>query len=195
VVVLNGGPGGYTLDGINYWIYVFSQVLRHRTLILFDPRGVGYSRPSLNCPEVEEQWQQDWAQNLSQQVSSRNYAQALRACHDRLTKAGVRLSAYTTAANAADVRDLRLALGYSKWDLYGGAYGSRLALAVMQEDPDGIRSTILDSADPPQVNLYSSQTSSLERSLQLVFQRCAANKNCSCRAGFERDGRGLRSLG
>ncbi len=179
VVVLNGGPGLYTLDGINYWMYVFSRTLSHRELILFDPRGTGYSQPSLNCPEVEKQVQQDWSQNLYLQTTRQDYAQALRACHDRLVSAGVDLSAYTTAANAADVRDIRRALGYSKWNLYGGDYGTRLALAVMQEDAGGVRSVILDSAYPPQVDLYGTRAGNLEKSLQLVFQRCSADKPCN----------------
>ncbi len=179
VVVLNGGPGSYTLAGMDYWMYVFSRILSHRTLILFDPRGVGYSLPSLDCPEAKKQWQEDWTKNLSVQVSGQDYAQALRACHDRLTAAGVDLSAYTTAANAADVKDVRRALGYSRWNLYGGDYGARLALAVMQADPGGVRSVILDSAYVPQVNLDGSRADNLERSLRLVFERCVANKSCN----------------
>jgi pimeloyl-ACP methyl ester carboxylesterase len=179
VVVLNEGPGSHTLAGLDYWLYVFNGVLQDRTLILYDPRGVGYSQPALDCPEVENEWRQDWAHNLSLEVSDQNHARALRACHDRLASEGVDLSAYTTAANAADLIDLRLALGYRKWNLYGGDYGSRLALEVMRQDPGGVRSVILDSTDPPQVSFYKSRSEQLEQSLNLLFERCAADTACN----------------
>ena len=51
VVFLGGGPGGFTLDGIDFIIAEFSDVLKERDLIVFDQRGVGYSEPSLDCPE------------------------------------------------------------------------------------------------------------------------------------------------
>ena len=178
VLVLNGGPGNESLAGINFWLYVFSPILHDRALILLDTRGVGYSQPSLNCPEVENTWQQNWSQNLSLQASDQNYVRALKACHDRLISEGVDLSAYTTAENVADVRDLRRSLGYSKWNLYGGDYGSRLALEIMRQDPAGVRSVILDSAYPPQVNLYSSRANQLERSLTLLFEHCEAHADC-----------------
>ncbi len=179
VVVLNGGPGSQTLAGLEYWLYVFNEVLQDRTLILYDPRGVGYSQPALDCPEVETEWQQDWAHNLSLQVLDQNHARALRACHDRLASEGVDLSAHTTAANAADLIDLRNALGYRQWNLYGGDYGSRLALEVMRQDPGGVRSVILDSTDPPQVSFYNSRSEQLEQSLNILFERCAANAACN----------------
>ena len=72
-----------------------------------------------------------------------------QACHDRLVQHGVDLSAYNSAATAADIEDLRVVLGYSKWNLYGGSYGSRIALTVMRDFPQGVRSVILDSAIPP----------------------------------------------
>ena len=179
VVVLNGGPGNGTLAGIDFWLYVFRPILHDRALILLDGRGVGYSQPSLNCPEVENVWQRNWSQNLSLQVSDQNYVRSLKACHDRLTAEGIDLSGYTTAENVADVRDLRMALGYPKWNLYGGDYGSRLALEVMRQDPAGVRSVILDSAYPPQVDLYGNQADQLERSLTLLFKHCETNADCN----------------
>jgi pimeloyl-ACP methyl ester carboxylesterase len=179
VVILNGGPGAYTLEMTDAWLSLFNNVLNDRDLIILDQRGVGYSQPSLNCPEAEEQWYQDWTQNISAIIADQHYAQALQACHDRLVAEGINLSAYTSAANAADVEDLRKALGYSKWNLYGSSYGTRLALTVMRDYPDGIRSVILDSVYPPQVDLFASQAADFERSLNLVFERCAADTDCN----------------
>lgn len=178
IVLLQGGPGANALGFMSNWLYLFKDVRMDRDLIVLDQRGVGYSRPSLNCPEAEEQWFNSWTQNLSMKESDQSYAKALQACHDRLVSEGVNLSAYTSAASAADVEDLREALGYKQWNLYGGSYGTKLALTVMRDYPEGIRSVILDSVYPLQANLYAGPTNSL-RSLNLIFERCAANPDCN----------------
>jgi hypothetical protein len=43
------------------------------------------------------------------------------ACRDRWLAQGVDLAAYNTVENAADLNDLRLALGYQKITLIGGS--------------------------------------------------------------------------
>jgi pimeloyl-ACP methyl ester carboxylesterase len=179
IIILHGGPGGYALDNMEYWLYLFNFARSDRDLIVLDQRGVGYSIPSLNCPEAEEQWYQDWTQDLSMEISDQHYDEALQACHDRLAAEGINLSAYTSAANAADVEDLRAALGYAEWNLYGSSYGTRLALTIMRDHPEGVRSAILDSVYPPQVDLFSSIAVNFERSLDLVFERCTSDPDCN----------------
>jgi len=48
-----------------------------------------------------------------------------------------------------EVNDLRLALRYDEVNLWGSSYGTRLALGVMRDFPEGLRSVVLDSAYPP----------------------------------------------
>ena len=91
---------------------------------------------------------------------------------------GVDLSAYTSSENAADLNDLQLALGYDTWNIYGVSYGSRLALTVMRDFPDGIRSVILDSSYPLQVNLYTAVPPNAERAFTVLFNGCAADSAC-----------------
>ena len=127
VVYLNGGPGAYSLDNLSFLPVLFKEVLANRDLIVFDQRGAGYASPSLNCPEADDQFYQDLGKNLTQEEAQQHRVQAMHACRERLIKQGVNLAAYTSAANAADVDDLRSALGYAKWNLYGVSYGTRLA--------------------------------------------------------------------
>ena len=72
-------------------------------------------------------------------------ALALSGDDERLVGEEINLAAYNSPASAADLNDLRLALGYKEWNLYGRSYGGRLALTVMRDYPTGIRSVILDS--------------------------------------------------
>lgn len=179
VVVLHGGPGRYAIDHLDHWINIFSSVLAERDLIVVDQRGTGYSQPLLNCPEAEEGWYQNWTKNLTMKETEQLYIQDLQKCHDRLIEDGVNLAAYTSTSNAADIEDLRQALGYSEWNIFGVSYGTKLALTLMRDHPDGIRSVILDSSYPLQVNLPITYAQNAERSLKLLFEKCKADANCN----------------
>ena len=135
IIYLAGGPGSSAIDEFvsapESWD--INQFLYGSDLILLDQRGTGYSYPTLNCWEMEQA-----AEN-----SISDYDAAV-ACHDRLVSDGIDLTAYNSAESAADVEDLRIALGYDTWNLFGISYGTRLALEVMRDYPDGIRSVIID---------------------------------------------------
>ncbi|NJK78908.1 MAG: alpha/beta hydrolase [Chloroflexaceae bacterium] len=104
---------------------------------------------------------------------------SLLKCRNRLGREDVNLRAYNSAANAADVEDLRRALGYAQINLYGISYGTRLALTVMRDYPEGLRSVVLDSTYPPNVDLYAEMPSNTVRAFNQIFVGCAANAVCS----------------
>ena len=160
VIYLSGGPGGNAVGELNEW--VGTTYLEDRDLILLDQRGTGYSEPTLNCPEVEQ-----------------GEDNALQACHDRLTGEGVNLQAYNSAENAADVADLRVALGYNEWNLYGISYGTRLALTVMRDHPEGIRSVVIDSVYPPEASSWEEYGANTADVFHRFFQACADNADCN----------------
>ena len=185
LVYLEGGPGGSALE---YLYLTYDNYYKPYTdagfdVILFDQRGVGFSEPALDCPD-EDQLFYDLLDNeidgktYNEQEMNELTIEAMAACASDLASE-VNLSNYNSNANAADVEDLRKALGYEKWNLWGVSYGTRLALEVMRDHPQGIRSVILDSTYPPDVDLYSSQPDNLSRVLDLFFQGCAADPTCS----------------
>jgi len=61
---------------------------------------------------------------------------------------GKDLSGYTIEAFAADVDDLRRALGYDKISLFGGSFGSQWSLAVMRFHPEIVARAVLSSVEP-----------------------------------------------
>ena len=145
VVHLAGGPGSSSLDVV---AYLFGQgldaVLNRRDFIFFDQRGTGYSRPRLDCPERNALTPTLLSGALSDDQEFQAIVDAFHRCRDRLTAQGIDLSAYNSAASAADVNDLRLALGYEQLNLYGDSYGTRLALTVMRDYPGAVRSVVLE---------------------------------------------------
>ena len=166
IVYLAGGPGGSAIDDFvadpEGWDYPFT---RTRDLILIDQRGTGYSRPSLDCPELAEEVA--FVDENPEVV-----------CHDRLVAEGIDLTAYNSAENAADVAALRAALGVEAWDLLGISYGTRLALNIMRDHPLGVRSAVLDSVFPPNADTPGEEALTPWWSLQQLFADCARDPYC-----------------
>lgn len=168
IVYLEGGPGGSAVVNLESWIDPVTPLLDERDVILVDQRGTGFSTPSLACDE-----------EFSDATLFDTSASVLGECIGRLEGAGVDRSAYTTFENAADLKELREALGLESWNLYGVSYGTRLAMASMAVDPDGIRSVVLDSTYPLTVDLYDTLPSNGLRSFRAVFGACAVDPECN----------------
>ena len=179
LIMLLGGPGqeltavlGAFTEGspISYRPY-----LERQDVIILEQRGIGYSRPSLACyfdmvagqqPEVTASELEDWAG-------------AFAICADELRQNDeLDLEAYDTLQSAADVNDLRAALGYDQVDLLGISYGSKLALTVMRDYPEGVRSAILASPLPLEANIPAGQIIGFDRALKALFAACTADPQC-----------------
>lgn len=164
VVYLAGGPGGSALDDFaadpESWNYPF---LETRDLILVDQRGTGHSLPTLDCPEFQTI---DDDQNPDE------------LCYDRLVGEGIDISAYNTRENAADIAALREALEIPEWNILGISYGTRLALEVMRNHPEGIRAVILDSVFPPNADTPVDEVYSVTDALTELYADCEADDYC-----------------
>jgi pimeloyl-ACP methyl ester carboxylesterase len=180
VIKISGGPGSSGLNTAGYLLGKgMDAVLERRDFIVFDQRGTGYSQPRLDCPERVEITPALLGGRLSVEESQEAIIDAFRRCRGRLIAEGVDLSAYNSAASAADINDLRLVLGYDQVNLIGFSYGTRLALTLMRDYPNTVRSAVLDSAYPLQVNLYTTLAPNAERAFNVFFDNCAAGPNCS----------------
>ncbi len=169
---LEGGPGGTALHTLDLWMH--SSFVEQRDIVVFDQRGTGYSTPSLNCPEVAE-----WSYSRFLSSPEGFLRKQMLRCHSRLLDEGVNLTMYNSAANAADLADLRRTLGYEQINLLGISYGTRLALTTMRDQPQHIRSVVLDSTYPPDVNLFAEQSTNTVRAFDALFAGCAADADCN----------------
>lgn len=171
IVYLVGGPGVSLLYDIKTIFYHFSFYLDNRDVIVIDQRGTGYSEPALTCVDA---------------VNRRlNYRTQLRQCYNYLTNdLDADLRAYNSIENAADVEDLRLALGIQEWNVVGTSYGARLALYLMRDYPEGIRSVILDSVAPPHIQRSLDIRDDINaRQLQQLFADCLQETLCALAYG------------
>ncbi len=185
IIYLSGGPGGSALEFIylSYNNMVKPVLAANRDVIVYDQRGVGLSKPALDCPAAS-QLDLELLDNeyngriLTTKEQADLMLEAMLACQKDLSSMA-KLSAYNSAANAADLADLRKALGYRQVNLWGISYGTRLALTTMRDAPDGIRSVVLDSVYPPDVDIYTEGPANLARALDTLFKGCAADAACN----------------
>lgn len=186
VVYLEGGPGGNVLQTLRFIFEDnFAPLLDDHELIIFDQRGTGYSEPALTCPTLNELTLETLDEDLSAKQEQALVLESVIDCHDDLVAKGIQLAAYNSAANAADVEDLRQALGIETWDLYGISYGTRLAQTVMRDFPGGIRSVVLDSTYPLAVNLATDTAANVDRAFDHFFAGCAATACASAYPNLE----------
>jgi pimeloyl-ACP methyl ester carboxylesterase len=177
VVALHGGPGGALLAGAPLGLATL-PTLADRDVIAFDQRGSGRSLPSLECPEKEEAVLEalgaaaPWAAELLANQK------AARACRHRLVNAGVDLGDFDTLASVADLESLRRAFGVESWHVFGGSYGTRLALAYAREHPERVASLVLDSVYPPDVGGAGQFRALPQRALDGLVAACAADPAC-----------------
>lgn len=180
IVYLEGGPGGDALETVPLVFEMrYAPFLENHDLIMFDQRGTGYSEPSLACPEQTEASFALLEQDVTAEQVVEQMLDALFICRERLVDEGINLAAYNSRENAADLNDLRLALGYDTWNVWGISYGTRLAQTVMRDYPVGIRSVVLDSAYPVAANLLTDTPTNVARAFDVFFAGCANDTACN----------------
>jgi L-ascorbate metabolism protein UlaG (beta-lactamase superfamily)/pimeloyl-ACP methyl ester carboxylesterase len=179
VIYLAGGGGANQLDMIQLYLdNGGDEILKNRDYIFYNQRGARYNEPSLNCPGYIDMLWELAGQDLSLEEREAQEIEFLLSCHDDLLAQGHDLSQYNSVANAADLNDLCLALDYDQINIYGTSYGTRLALEVMRDHPEGIRSAIIDSVYPPQVPIYGELAANANRAFEKLFEDCAADGGC-----------------
>ena len=177
VIYLTGGPGvqvtGYVKRLKDHGL------LDHRDLYILEQRGIGYSGDfcpfySLLDPAIDDK--ETFEAHLESEI------ERMAACARQATAAGVDLTSYSTIENARDVKALRRALGFEKWNVWGISYGSILGQAYVKEDPEGILAVVLDAIMPLDIReseLYWRVTHWYLRDLDKLQRICDGQPACA----------------
>ncbi len=173
VVYLEGGPGGAPIFYFDSWIG--SPILAERDIILIDQRGTGFSWPSLVCPETYDVY------------TPEEVTVGFGACQERFEAEGIDLSLFNSVQTAHDLESIRTTLDIEQWNLYGISYGTRVALTAMRLHPEGIRSAILDSTVPPNVDLVGSIDDIQQAAIAGLIGKCAGDDDCTAGHGDLRE--------
>ncbi len=148
IVYLAGGPGS---SGVNaarnpFALPALARLAKTADVILLDQRGIGMSSPRPVCAARPLEPQARFAP--AAEMMPRILAET-RACVEEWSAKGVDVAGFTVAESAADIDDLRRALGASRISLFGHSYGTYLALAVIRAYGDTVeRAALLGTAGP-----------------------------------------------
>jgi pimeloyl-ACP methyl ester carboxylesterase len=176
IVHLTGGPGGVALAEAQ--ALVKAGFNGDRDLILMDQRGTFLSEPALTCEVIDRFNRRQVALPLDARSTRRKHVAATRQCRRELLSRGIDIAAYNTTENAADFADLRRALGYDRWNMFGVSYGTYLAQTIMRDHPEGLRSVILDSTVPLSVVDLAEFWPNARDAFQNIFRACTAQARC-----------------
>lgn len=167
LVYLAGGPGGSGVGAASSQARqaLFLKLREAGDVIALDQRGTGWSNHIPPCTAARPL---DPAQVLSEATLTTYYRETLRDCVGRWRAAGVAVNGYTTEQNAADLEDLRRALGARRIDLWGISYGTHLGLAAIRRFPNAIGRVALVSVEG------MDQTVKLPAHVDAVFARIEA---------------------
>jgi len=150
IFFLHGGPSFAGLEGTLEELGSFEErwlpFLDVSDVIVVGQRGIGSSKPNtiiettMNFP-------------LDREVTEEEAAAALRkACAKEKAfweAQGLDLSGLTVIEAAADVNDVRKALGYEKVIIWGGSFGSHWGMTVMRYYPEIVERAIFRGMEGP----------------------------------------------
>lgn len=178
VVYIAGGPGGPG-GAPNRWATL--PYIADRDVIVYDQRGTGASGPDMECRETERGVVDMFSTSdpFAEEVAALD--KQFAACHARLEAAGVDTTAFTTTESAADLADIRVALGYDLWNLFGVSYGTRVAREALRTHPEGINGVVLDSMAGPYGMAASAVAAGADRAFAQLDTACDADIECVIR--------------
>ena len=168
-VPIAGGPGQSTVEFYASVPSAFEAVRQKRDIVLLDQRGTGKSAP-LRC-DVDEDI-------IEGRYTREQAIEETRSCLESLPYDP---RYFTTSVAVSDLEALREELGYSKFNLYGVSYGSRVAQHFVRQHPESTRTIIIDGVVPPQKALGPAIAIESQNALNAVFARCVEDKACNDR--------------
>lgn len=168
IVVLAGGPGQGAIALAKQVAPLFSRLNDSRDIVLVDQRGTGRSRP-LACEAGGDR------PELFDLLDDSRLEARLRQCLDSLD-ADPRH--YATAPAVADLDEVLGALGYARVNLWGGSYGTRVALELMRRHPGRVRTATLDGVAPTDMKLPLSFAADAEAAFERLLADCEAEPAC-----------------
>ena len=168
--LLAGGPGQAATEALGPLLGAFERLHRTRDLVLVDQRGTGASH-ALRCD----------LSNPSAPLAERLAADPMREEKFRRCLAGYDRDPrfFTTSIAMQDLDEVRAALGADQIDLWGGSYGTRAALVYLREHGEHTRAVVLDGVAPVELKLPVTFARDAQRSMDLLFDHCAAEKSCN----------------
>ncbi len=183
MIHFTGGPGGPALGNVK--ALLSNPILKTRDIIRFDQRGIGKSSP---LPDLTGQLYGLFPEDLTIAQEGERVAQFLQELRQTCDNEGIEIEMYNTFQNALDVGMLMDHLGYEKYNLRGGSYGTRIARVIADYFPEKINAAIYDSPAPHRNDYLVTRMEDYSSALRKVFDYCKGDPDCNKRSpNLEKD--------
>ena len=167
IVVLAGGPGQGAVSLASQVLPLFARLNDARDIVFVDQRGTGNSNP-LDCEDDDDAPLQSlFEDTLPEPLVARCLA---------TLDADPRL--YVTSIAVEDLDEVLAALGYGRINLWGGSYGTRVALEYLRRHGNRVRAAVLDGVAPSTMKLPLSFVADGDAALTRLIEACDAEALC-----------------
>ncbi|WP_297794066.1 alpha/beta fold hydrolase [uncultured Eudoraea sp.] len=175
MIFFSGGPGGNSLNPGMVNFLLEHPMRETRDIILFDQRGIGYSSA---LPDMSFDAFDIMAKNADEIEELALTEIMILEYKKQCKEQDISPEYYNSIQNAKDVGMLFKHLGYEKYNLFGGSYGTRIARLVQDMFPEFIYSSVLDSPSPLSGDFLLDRLDSYSLALGRIFDYCENNPEC-----------------
>lgn len=151
IFFLHGGPSfeglERSLEELGNFEERWRPFLDVSDLVVVSQRGIGPSKPTTTIETTTKPVPPDQPYDDEEAVAE--YQQVLAKEKAVWEELGLDLGGFTVVEAAADVNDVRKALGYDKIVIWGGSFGSHWGMALMRYYPEIVERAILRGMEGP----------------------------------------------
>ncbi|MEM7704824.1 MAG: alpha/beta fold hydrolase [Pseudomonadota bacterium] len=146
IFMLDGGPGfqGYDRNSASWYLDYTEKFREIADVVWVGQRGIGAAYPSTDCPPPKNTTNTWLDPKFGPAV-----AEASKTCKSLWQSEGVDIHGLTVQEAAADVEELRKALGYDQVMLWGESFGTHWSIAVLRRFPASVARVVLNSIEGP----------------------------------------------
>lgn len=184
LVLLGGGPGESIVESGGAFDPEIAVLRQRRDILLVDFRGTGGSSP-LPCTEISG------TPGIQKFLDSFLPAAEVRACRERLEQTAD-LTQYNAETAVDDLAEVAGALGYTKLNLIGYSYGTRVSMVFLRRHPELARTATLFGVLPTGGRVPLPLARDTQEAFDAVMALCAAD--AGCHAAFPDPAKDLRKV-
>ncbi|MDO4442137.1 MAG: alpha/beta fold hydrolase [Moraxella sp.] len=134
LLLLNGGPGGHSLDMSSLMLdnHYGNQVKERFHILGYAPRGIAPSSPAIDCGGIEE----------TDETGKSNAKAYMQAC---IKHTGADILPFVSSKEVVkDLDSIRKALHNDTWSMVGYSYGTKLVAKYAEHYPSHLRAGVAD---------------------------------------------------
>ena len=168
-VLIVGDEGGAVPD---YGTHQAEAERLHRVVYVLEQRGTAHGDPSISCPRLD----------TDPSATVHGVLAAVATCGAELRAEGMDPVDFGASSMAADVEDLRQALGVDAWNVEAFGSAAVLALEVAERYPEHVRAVVIDTPSLP-LGASSAEAAATADVFRQLFRSCHAHGACRARYG------------